>query len=101
MSEVVTQQGSEVEAALVEVRKVMETAERGANGESAPDVDQVRVTAGLVHHLAEQTERLVAAVQVPVARGTRDGEERRAALLREEDRTPEVPPASPLDDRSR
>jgi hypothetical protein len=46
------------EAALAEVRKVKETAERLANGETPDEADQTRVLAGLVFQLAEQVERL-------------------------------------------
>jgi len=100
MNEVKMQGGNEVEAALVEVAKVKETAERVANGDSSADADQIRVVAGLVHQLAEQTERLFASVRAPAAGGSRDEEEHDAELLREEDRTPEVAPAEPFDDRS-
>ena len=46
------------EAALAEIRKVKETAERLANGETPDEADQTRVLAGLVFQLAEQMERL-------------------------------------------
>jgi len=101
MSEVTIQGEVDVEAALVEVAKVRETAERVAKGESSDDADQIRVVAGLVHQLAEQTERLFAIGRVPAAGGSRDENEHDAALLLEEDRTPEDAPAEPLDDRSR
>ena len=96
----VTSGANEVEAALVEVANVKETAERVAKGESSDDADQTRVVAGLVHHLAEQTERLFASMRTPVAESPREGEDHDAELLREEDRTPEHAPAAPLDDRS-
>jgi hypothetical protein len=92
---------NDLEAALLEVTKVKETAERVANGDSSSDADQVRVVAGLVHQLAEQTERILARMQTPVAEDSRHTEERETELLREEDRTPEDAPAAPLDDRSR
>ena len=95
----VTSGANEVEAALVEVANVKETAERVAKGESSDDADQTRVVAGLVH-LAEQTERLFASMRTPVAEGSREGADHDAELLREEDRTPEDAPAAPLDDRS-
>jgi hypothetical protein len=101
MNEVTMQAGNEVEAALVEVTKVKETAERVANGDSSADADQVRVVAGLVHQLAEQTERLFATMRATVTEDSRVEAEREAVLLREEDRTPEDAPAAPLDDRSR
>jgi hypothetical protein len=90
--------GNELEAALLEVTKVKETAGRVANGDAASDADQVRVVAGLVHQLAEQTERMLERIRSPLSEDT---EERDATLLREEDRTPEDAPAAPLDDRSR
>ena len=46
------------DAVLAEIRKVKETAERLANGETPEEADQIRVLAGLVHQLAEQVERL-------------------------------------------
>jgi hypothetical protein len=94
------QAGNDVTAALLEVAKVKETAERVANGDSSTDVDQIRVVAGLVHQLAEQTERLApkraTTVQDPNDKTSGDDE-----LLREEDRTPETAPAAPADDRSK
>jgi len=101
MDEGTTQDPNDVEAALVEVTKVKETAERIASGDATAEVDQVRVVAGLVHQLAEQTERLFAPTLAPVANGSKAEQEHEAELLREEDRTPEDAPAAPLDDRSR
>jgi hypothetical protein len=49
------------EAALAEIRKVRETAERLANGDYPTDADHVRVLAGMIHQLAEQVERLASA----------------------------------------
>jgi hypothetical protein len=46
------------QAALAEIRKVRETAERLANGDYPADADHVRVLAGMIHQLAEQLERL-------------------------------------------
>jgi hypothetical protein len=46
------------DAALAEVIKVKETAERLANGDTPGEADQIRVLAGLVFQLAEQVERL-------------------------------------------
>jgi hypothetical protein len=89
MSQLVVQSGDEVEAALVEVTKVKETAERVANGDSSADADQIRVVAGLVHQLAEQTERLFATMRAPVTEGQTVEEEHDAELAREEDRTPQ------------
>jgi hypothetical protein len=48
------------QAALAEIRKVRETAERLANGDYPADADHVRVLAGMIHQLAEQLERLAA-----------------------------------------
>ena len=48
-------------AALAEIKKVSEGAERLAKGDSAEEADHVRVLAGLVHQLAEHTERLFSA----------------------------------------
>jgi hypothetical protein len=100
MKGVTMQDGNELEAALLEVTKVKETAERVANGDASPDADQVRVVAGLVHQLAEQTERM-ARMRAPFVEDSKDAKEREAELLREEDRTPDEAPAAPLDDRSR
>jgi hypothetical protein len=97
----ITKQNGNIEAAFLEVKKVKETAERVANGDSSSDADQVRVVAGLVHQLAEQTERILACMRAPVAEDSKDAAERDATLLREEDRSPEDAPAAPLDDRSR
>jgi hypothetical protein len=102
MSASTTVQGSnEVEAALLQVAKVKETAERVANGDSSTEVDQTRVVAGLVHQLAEQTERLFASVRAPAGEDTAAAKEHDDELRREEDRTPETAPAAPLDDRAR
>lgn len=54
-----TQHERSHEDALAEVRKVRDTAERMANGETPPEADHVRVIAGLIHQLAEQVERLL------------------------------------------
>lgn len=94
------QSNNDVEAALLQVAKVKETAERVANGDSSTQADQTRVVAGLVHQLAEQTERLFASVRAPAVEETA-AKEHDDELRREEDRTPETAPAAPLDDRSR
>jgi hypothetical protein len=101
MDGITEQDGNDLEAAFLEVTKVKETAQRVANGDSSSDADQVRVVAGLVHQLAEQTERILARMRAPVPEDSKDAAERDATLLREEDRTPEDAPAAPLDDRSR
>jgi hypothetical protein len=49
------------DAALTEIRKVRETAERLANGDYPADADHVRVLAGMIHQLAEHVERLASA----------------------------------------
>ena len=49
-------------AALAEVTHVRETAERIANGGTTEGADQIRVLAGLIQQLAEQTEKLWTAV---------------------------------------
>lgn len=49
------------DAALTEIRKVRQTAERLANGDYPDDADHVRVLAGLIKQLAEQVERLAPA----------------------------------------
>ncbi len=94
------QGGSDVTAALLEVAKVKETAERVANGDSSAEVDQIRVVAGLVHQLAEQTERL-ALKRASMVEDSHDATPRDDELMLEEDRTPETAPAAPLDDRSK
>lgn len=91
----------DVEAALLQVAKVKETAERVANGDSSAEADQIRVVAGLVHQLAEQTERLFAAMRAPTVEDSTAAKEHDEEVLREEDRTPETAPAAPLDDRAR
>jgi hypothetical protein len=52
---------SDSDAALAEIHKVRETAERLANGDYPADADDVRVLAGMIHQLAEQVERLASA----------------------------------------
>jgi hypothetical protein len=59
---------ADLEAVLLEIRKVKETAERMANGDYPDEADHVRSIAGLVHHLAEQTERLVEPMRAPIGR---------------------------------
>ena len=91
-----TRQG-EGEAALAEVRKVHETADRLANGDTPVEADQIRVLGGLVAKLAEQVERLA----TPVGPGVDPQAARHDRELElEEDRTPEEAPADPLDDRA-
>lgn len=58
--------GADVDAALVEIARIKETAEHLAKGDTQQDTDQFRVIAGLVHELAEQVERVVATVRPPI-----------------------------------
>ena len=62
----------DLEAVLLEIRKVKETAERMANCDYPDEADHVRSIAGLVHLLAEQTERLVEPVRAPIGRVSED-----------------------------
>lgn len=53
-------QDPEVQAVLLEIAKVRETADRMDRGDLAHDGgNSTQVIAGLLHQLAEQTERLV------------------------------------------
>ena len=61
----------DVEAALLQVAKLKETDERVANGDSLTEADQTRVVAGLVHQLAEQTERLFGSLRAPASKTRR------------------------------
>ena len=88
-----------LDAVRLEIRKIKETAERMANGDYPDEADQLRSVAGLVHHLAEQTERLVPLMPTPLISAPEDAHDRVVAL--EEDRSPERGPAAPLDDRTR
>jgi hypothetical protein len=67
--------GSDVEAALREIATVKETAGRMANGQTAGEADQIRVLAGLIQQLAEQTERLWTPMQPPIGDDTTYPEE--------------------------
>jgi hypothetical protein len=93
--------GTDVEAALIEVRKVKETADHLAKGDAPGDADQFRVVAGLVHQLAEQVERIVAPMRPPIPGAEGYPEDHDMEAMIEEDRTPEDGPAEPLDDRAR
>ena len=95
--------GADVDAALVEIAKVKETAEHMAKDDSPSGADQFRVIAGLVHQLAEHMERIVAASAQPPIPGPEGYPEDRhdAEVALEEDRTPDVAPAEPLNDRAR
>jgi len=88
-----------VDAVRLEIRKIKETAERMANGNYPEEADQLRSVAGLVHHLAEQTERLIEPMRSPLGAAVDDRHDAEVAL--EEDRSPERGPAAPLDDRTR
>ena len=91
-------ESNNLDAVRLEIRKIKETAERMANGDYPEEADQLRSVAGLVHHLAEQTERLVQPMHAPLS-GVVDRHDAEVAL--EEDRSPERGPAAPLDDRTR
>jgi len=88
-----------LDSVRLEVRKVKETAERMANGDYPQEADHVRSLAGLVHQLAEQTERLIDPMRAPLSSAPDDAHDVETAL--EEDRSPERGPAAPLDDRAR
>ena len=91
------------DAALTEIRKVHETADHLARGDTPEEADQVRVLAGLVSQLAEQVERLVtpaAAQTTSNASADPDTIRHDREVTLEEDRTPEDAPAEPLDDRA-
>jgi hypothetical protein len=88
----------DLDAVRLEIRKVKETAERMANGDYPEEADQLRSVAGLVHLLAEQTERLIEPMRAPLS-SVDDRHDAEVAL--EEDRSPERGPAAPLDDRAR
>jgi hypothetical protein len=94
--------GADVDAALAEIAKVKETAEHMARDDSPPGADGFRVIAGLVHQLAEQLERIVAAGHQPPIPGDAGYPEDRhdRAVMLEEDRTPHAAPAEPVNDRA-
>jgi HAMP domain-containing protein len=54
--------GSIMEAIRSEAAATKETADHMANGETPSEADEVRVLAGMVRQLADQVERLAAAV---------------------------------------
>jgi hypothetical protein len=93
---------AEIDAALVQIGKVKDTAEHLAKDDAPPGADQFRVIAGLVHQLAEHVERIVAAnSKAPIPGPDGYPEDRHdAEVTLEEDRTPDVAPAEPLNDRS-
>jgi hypothetical protein len=88
-----------LDAVRLEVRKVKETAERMAHGDYPDEADHLRSIAGLVSHLADQTERLIEPMRAPIGENVDDPHDEEVAL--EEDRSPERGPAAPLDDRTR
>ena len=111
MNGITTSSGStEVDAALVEIGKVKDTAEHLAKDDAPPGADGFRVIAGLVHQLAEHVERIVAAGSRPPIPGAEGYPEARpedrapdrhdVEVMLEEDRTPDEAPAEPLNDRS-
>src|SRR3954467_3995296 len=89
----------DLDAVRLEIRKRKGTAERMANGDYPEEADQLRSVAGLVHLLAEQTERLIQPMRAPLASvpDARHGAEGAVG----EDRSPERGPGAPLDDRAR
>lgn len=89
-----------LDAVRLEIRKVKETAERMANGDYPDEADHLRSIAGLVHQLAEQTERLIEPMGAPLGSSAVD-DRHDAEVALEEDRSPERGPAAPLDDRTR
>ena len=60
--------GSIVEAIRAEAAATKEIADHMANGETPAEADEVRVLAGMVRQLADQVERLAAAID-----GSADG----------------------------
>jgi hypothetical protein len=102
MEGITSSAGGEVDAALVQIAKVKDTAEHLAKDDSPAGADQFRVIAGLVHQLAEHVERIFAACGLPPIPGAEGYPEDRhdAEVTLEEDRTPDVAPAEPLNDRA-
>jgi len=90
--------------AILEIRKTRETASRLANGEYPKDADHIRVLAGLIQQLAQQTERLVH-IGVPAdSRETTAAAQVRnkeAEATIEEDQSPTEGPADPINTEPR
>lgn len=97
-----THMNAQTEAALTEIRKTRDTADRLANGEAPEEADQVRVLAGLIRQLSEQVERHLesgsSADRGPAGTSGRDAATADTEI--EEDRTPERAPADPVNDRA-
>ena len=55
---------TEAAAAKAELQTVMETADRLSNGQTPDEADPIKVLAGLVRHLAVQTDRLATLLDV-------------------------------------
>ena len=105
-------------AALAEIKKVSEGAERLAKGDSAEEADHVRVLAGLVHQLAEHTERLFSARTGTLVSASADpssgvaphpaeagplsasSPDHDREVVLEEDQSPQDAPAEPANDRT-
>jgi cytochrome c556 len=90
--------------AILEIRKTKETASRLANGEYPKDADHIRVLAGLIQQLAQQTERLVD-IGVPAdSRETTAAAQvgnKEAEATIEEDQSPTEGPADPINTEPR
>lgn len=99
-----TRMDAQTEAALAEIRKTRDTADRLANGEAPEEADQVRVLAGLIRQLSEQVERHLesgwSADRGPAGTSGRDAATADTETALEEDRTPERAPADPVNDRA-
>ncbi len=67
MDGITTATGSaDIEAALIQITKVKETADHLAKDDAPEGADQFRILAGLVHQLAEQMERLAMPMRAPI-----------------------------------
>ena len=102
-----------LQGVAAEARKVRETADKLAEGDSPEGADTVRVLAGMIRQLAEQVERLAVDTVPAAARGTEPAAARGAGpavdpeavqhdrdVVLEEDRSLERAPAAPLADRA-
>jgi len=78
--------GTDVDAALVQIVRVRETAGRLAKDGAPQDADPFALLAGLIHQLAEQMEHVVATVRPPIPGA---------------DGYPEEPSGAPLGDSAR
>jgi hypothetical protein len=73
--------GSDVDAALVQIAKVRETAGHLAKDGAPRDADPFGLLVGLIHQLAEQMEHMVATVRPPIPGAEGYPEEATAAPL--------------------